>query len=101
MVHGFYKSCGIKGCLLSSSQKQRVALARVLIRSPKILLLDRALDRLEEGVFASLAPQIDSIRKERTTLIVSDQQSVVEKCDRIVVICRGKVIEEGTWQALR
>ena len=99
--HGFGTLCGIKGCKLSGGQKQRVAIARTIIRQPKILLLDEATSALDEDSQKKVQLALESAMKNRTVIIIAHRMSTIEKCDKIFVLEEGKVIEEGKFNDLK
>ena len=97
---GFSKMCGLRGCRLSGGQKQRVAIARALIRNPKILILDEATSALDEKSQEIVQEALELAMKGRTSIVIAHRLSTVKKCDKIVVIHQGKVIEQGTYEDL-
>lgn len=92
---GFGIDCGIKGCKLSGGQKQRIAIARAIIRKPKLLILDEATSALDEASQRKVQVALDNIMKDRTSIVIAHRLSTVEKCDRILVLEGGRLIEEG------
>lgn len=92
---GFEISAGNKGNKLSGGQKQRIAIARAVIRKPKILLLDEATSALDEESQRKVQNALDKVMENRTSIIVAHRLTTVEKCDRIVVLENGKIVEEG------
>jgi ABC-type multidrug transport system fused ATPase/permease subunit len=92
--------CGLRGCRLSGGQKQRVAIARALIRNPKILILDEATSALDEKSQEIVQEALELAMKGRTSIVIAHRLSTVKKCDKIVVIHQGKVIEQGTYEDL-
>ncbi|TAL67922.1 MAG: ABC transporter ATP-binding protein [Bacteroidetes bacterium] len=86
---------GERGITLSGGQKQRLAIARALIKNPSILILDDALSAVDTQTEDKLLKELDSIMQGRTTIIISHRISTVMKCDKIIVLDSGKIIEEG------
>jgi len=89
--HGFSTHCGIKGSKLSGGQKQRVAIARTIIRKPKVLLLDEATSALDETSQKLVQEALERIAENRTTVIIAHRMSTIERSDKIFVLEEGKV----------
>lgn len=102
LSEGFEQTqCGLKGSKLSGGQKQRVAIARTIIRQPKVLLLDEATSALDETSQAKVSKALVEAMKGRTTIVIAHRLSTIERCDKIFVLDNGKVIEEGTFTDLK
>lgn len=97
---GYDGAAGEMGRNLSGGQRQRVALARAILRQAPILLLDEATSALDAESEAKVQAALADFAKDRTTLIIAHRLSTVRAADRIVVMDDGKVVEEGSHDAL-
>lgn len=107
-IYNFIQSCpdkfstviGERGILLSAGQRQRIIIARVLARKPKILLLDEATSALDNESEAKIQQVIKNLKGKITVLVIAHRLSTVVNSDRLIVLEKGKVIEQGKPQEL-
>merc|ERR1712000_688974 len=91
---------GDSGARLSGGQRQRIAIARSIVRKPKILILDEATSAIDVRGERIVQAALDRVAKGRTTITIAHRLSTIKKADRIVVLKKGKVVESGTHESL-
>jgi ATP-binding cassette, subfamily B, multidrug efflux pump len=96
----FNTMVGERGITLSGGQKQRAAIARAVIRDPKILILDDSLSSVDTGTEERILRRLDAILRQRTTVLISHRVSTVQHADQIVVLRDGQIVERGTHSEL-
>lgn len=97
---GFDTDLGERGVTLSGGQRQRTAMARAIIRDPAILMLDDALSAVDTQTEARILTGLETVAKNRTTLIIAHRISAFQSAHRILVLHEGKIVEEGTHERL-
>ncbi|KAJ1990392.1 hypothetical protein H4R33_001718 [Dimargaris cristalligena] len=100
LQQGLDSPVGEKGSLLSGGQKQRIAIARAIIRNPRILLLDEATSALDSKAERLVQDALDKAALNRTTIVVAHRLSTIRDADKIVVMHQGEVVEMGTHNSL-
>jgi len=97
---GFDAHVGERGVKLSGGQRQRVALARVILKNAPILVLDEATSALDSEVEAAIQEQLTELMEGRTVIAIAHRLSTICRMDRLIVLDRGHIVEEGTHEAL-
>jgi subfamily B ATP-binding cassette protein MsbA len=97
---GYQTELGPGGNRLSGGQRQRLALARALLRDPRVLLLDEATSALDAENEALVQEALARLRQGRTTLVIAHRLATVRDADRIVVMDGGRAVEQGNHQEL-
>jgi ATP-binding cassette subfamily B protein len=97
---GYGTEVGERGLKLSGGEKQRVAIARTILKGPPILVLDEATSALDSHTEREIQAALDRVAAGRTTLIIAHRLSTVIHADRIIVLRDGSVVERGTHQGL-
>jgi len=91
---------GERGVTLSGGQKQRTAIARAVVRDPRILILDDSLSSVDTQTEERILTRLRGIMRGRTTIVISHRTSTVREADQIVVLRDGRIIERGTHNEL-
>lgn len=100
LPNGYDTDIGQRGGLLSGGQKQRIAIARSLVSNPKVLLLDEATSALDPHAEGIVQQALDRASAGRTTIVIAHKLATIRKADNIVVMSKGKIIEQGTHESL-
>lgn len=100
LPNGFGTEVGERGVTLSGGQRQRIAIARAIIRNPKILIMDEATSSLDTAVEHQIQAAMGHAMKGRTSLVIAHRLSTVLESDRILVIEAGRIAESGTHEEL-
>jgi ATP-binding cassette subfamily B protein len=97
---GYNTMVGERGITLSGGQKQRTAIARAILRDPRILILDDALSSVDTLTEERILNHLAAVMRDRTVILISHRVSTVRQADRIVVLEKGRIVEQGTHAEL-
>jgi ATP-binding cassette subfamily B protein len=100
LPQGYETPAGERGQKLSGGQRQRIALARAILKDPRILVLDEATSSVDNETEAAIQRSLEKLVVGRTTLVIAHRLSTVRRVDRIHVVGEGSIIESGTHEAL-
>jgi subfamily B ATP-binding cassette protein MsbA len=100
MEHGLDTVIGENGVLLSGGQRQRIAIARALLRDCPLLILDEATSALDTESERAIQQALDTLQKNRTSLVIAHRLSTIEKADEILVVEDGRIVERGPHEIL-
>jgi len=98
--HGYDAHVGERGVKLSGGQRQRIAIARVILKNAPILVLDEATSALDSEVEAAIQQSLDTLMGGKTVIAIAHRLSTIARMDRLVVLDRGRIVEQGTHDAL-
>ncbi|MGO9358038.1 MAG: ABC transporter transmembrane domain-containing protein [Xanthobacteraceae bacterium] len=100
LPRGFDTELGERGVTLSGGQRQRIAIARAILRDAPLLLLDEATSALDAESETLVQTALEDLMRQRTTLVIAHRLATVLSCDRILVMDKGRIVEEGTHASL-
>jgi ATP-binding cassette, subfamily B (MDR/TAP), member 1 len=100
LPQGYDTPCGEAGLKLSGGQRQRLAIARSIVRKPKVLILDEATSAIDVRSERIVQAALDKVSQNRTTIVIAHRLSTIKKADNIIVLKKGKVVQQGSHEEL-
>jgi len=97
---GYETIVGERGLKLSGGEKQRVAIARTILKNPKIFFFDEATSALDTSTEKEIQKNLENVSKNKTTLIIAHRLSTAANADNIIVLDGGAIVEQGTHESL-
>ncbi|GAF76005.1 unnamed protein product, partial [marine sediment metagenome] len=98
--NGYQAHVGERGVKLSGGQRQRIAIARVLLKNSPVLILDEATSALDSEVEAAIQENLYSLMQGKTVIAIAHRLSTIAAMDRLIIMDAGKIVEQGTHEAL-
>ena len=100
LPQGIHTNIGDSGNKLSGGQKQRLSIARAVLKNAPILILDEATSALDTESERLVQEALENVMKNRTSIVIAHRLSTIQKADKIVVMSKGKIVEQGTHEEL-
>ena len=100
MPKGYHTTIGYRGVRVSGGQRQRLSIARELVKDPEVLVLDQATSALDTKSEQEIQKSIDELKGKMTVVIIAHRLSTIKNADYIYLLDQGEVIEEGSYEQL-
>lgn len=100
LPNGYHSEIGQRGIKLSGGQKQRLSIARVFLKNPSILIFDEATSALDNASEAVVKKSLEALTKNRTTIVIAHRLSSIRNADRIIILNKDGILEEGSHDKL-